>query len=72
MLFRSSLSPDSVEFTIKVAGADRVMFGTDYPFDIGDPEAKRALPALERLPDEPRRKIYRENAAAVLAAARRR
>ena len=67
-----SLSPDSVEFTIKVAGADRVMFGTDYPFDIGDPEAKRALPALERLPDEPRKKIYRENAAAVLVAARRR
>ncbi len=66
-----SLSPESVEFTIKIAGADRVMFGTDYPFDIGDPEAKRALPALERLPDEPRKKIYRENAVAVLAAARK-
>ena len=37
-----SLSPESVDFTIQVAGADRVMFGTDYPFDIGDPEAKRA------------------------------
>ena len=66
-----SLSPESVEFTVKVAGADRVMFGTDYPFDIGDPEAKRALPALEQLPDESRRKIYRDNAAAVLAAARK-
>jgi aminocarboxymuconate-semialdehyde decarboxylase len=66
-----SLAADSVDFTIKVAGADRVMFGTDYPFDIGDPEAKRALPALERLADEPRRRIFRENAAAVLAAARR-
>ena len=66
-----SLSPESVEFTIRIAGADRVMFGTDYPFDIGDPEAKRALPALERLPEGPRHKIYRENAAAVLAAARK-
>ena len=66
-----SLSPESVEFTIKIAGADRVMFGTDYPFDIGDPEAKRALPALEHLPDETRKKIYRENAAATLAAARK-
>ena len=66
-----SLSPESVEFTINIAGADRVMFGTDYPFDIGDPEAKRALPALERLPDDQRKKIYRENAAAVLAAARK-
>jgi aminocarboxymuconate-semialdehyde decarboxylase len=64
-----SLSPESVDFTIQVAGADRVMFGTDYPFDIGDPEAKRALPALERLAEAPRNKIYRENAAAVLAAA---
>lgn len=64
-----SLSPESVDFTIQIAGADRVMFGTDYPFDIGDPEAKRALPALNRLAEEPRRKIFRDNAAAVLAAA---
>jgi aminocarboxymuconate-semialdehyde decarboxylase len=66
-----SLSPESVDFTIQIAGADRVMFGTDYPFDIGDPEAKRALPALNRLAEEPRRKIFRDNAAAVLAAARK-
>ena len=66
-----SLSSESVDFTIQVAGADRVMFGTDYPFDIGDPEAKRALPALNRLAEEPRRKIFRDNAAAVLAAARK-
>ncbi len=64
-----SLSPESVDFTIQIAGADRVMFGTDYPFDIGDPEAKLALPALNRLADEPRKKIFRDNAAAVLAAA---
>jgi aminocarboxymuconate-semialdehyde decarboxylase len=66
-----SLSPESVDFTIKIVGADRVMFGTDYPFDIGDPEAKRALPALERLDDESKRKIFRANAEAVLEAARR-
>jgi aminocarboxymuconate-semialdehyde decarboxylase len=66
-----SLSPESVEFTIKILGADRVMFGTDYPFDIGDPEAKRALPALERLDDESKRKIFRANAEAVLTAARK-
>jgi len=65
-----SLSPASVEFTVQVAGADRVMFGTDYPFDIGDPEAKRALPALDCLPEEVRQKIFCANALAVLAAAR--
>ncbi len=66
-----SLSPESVDFTIQIAGADRVMFGTDYPFDIGDPEAKRALPALNRLAEGPKQKIFHENAEAVLNAARR-
>jgi aminocarboxymuconate-semialdehyde decarboxylase len=60
-----ALSPESVEFTIKIAGADRVMFGTDYPFDIGDPEAKRALPALNRLDEASKRRIFRENAESV-------
>lgn len=65
-----ALSPESVEFTIRIAGAERVMFGTDYPFDIGDPEAKRALPALNRLPEASRQKIFTGNAAAVLAGAK--
>jgi aminocarboxymuconate-semialdehyde decarboxylase len=64
-----SLSPESVECTIKVAGPDRVMFGTDYPFEIGDPEAKRALPTLENLPEAAKRKIFCESAAAVLNSA---
>ena len=66
-----SLSQESVDFTIQIAGADRVMFGTDYPFDIGDPEARRALPALNRLPDDAREKIFWGNAATVLAVARK-
>ena len=66
-----ALSPESVDFTVQIAGAERVMFGTDYPFDIGDPEAKRALPALNRLPMAVRQKIFSGNAAAVLADARK-
>jgi aminocarboxymuconate-semialdehyde decarboxylase len=66
-----SLSPESVECTIRVAGADRVMFGTDYPFEIGDPEARQALPAIEALPDAAKRKIFRENAEAVLGSVRK-
>jgi aminocarboxymuconate-semialdehyde decarboxylase len=61
-----SQSPESVEFTIRIAGPDRVMFGTDYPFEIGDPEGRRALPAIESLPQSARQKILRDNAAAVL------
>jgi aminocarboxymuconate-semialdehyde decarboxylase len=64
-----SQSPESVEFTIKVAGADRVMFGTDYPFEIGDAEGKRALPALDALAPQARQAILYDNAAAALATA---
>jgi aminocarboxymuconate-semialdehyde decarboxylase len=65
-----SQSPESVEFTITVAGPDRIMFGTDYPFEIGDAEGKRALPALDRLPPDVKQMIFHDNAAAVLEAAR--
>ncbi len=61
-----ALSPDSNRFVIDVMGEDRVMFGTDYPFDIGDPEGKRAVPAIEGLPEAARERIYRGNAYAAL------
>lgn len=66
-----SLSPDSVEFTLKVVGAERMMFGTDYPFDIGDPEAKRALPAILCQDERTQARIFSENALAVLNNAKR-
>ncbi len=66
-----SLSPEAVECTIRVAGVERVMFGTDYPFEIGDAEAKQALPAIEALPDAAKRKIFRDNAEAVLSSVRK-
>jgi aminocarboxymuconate-semialdehyde decarboxylase len=47
------------------------MFGTDYPFDIGDPEARRALPALDSIVETERRKILCENAQRVLGMARK-
>jgi aminocarboxymuconate-semialdehyde decarboxylase len=47
------------------------MFGTDYPFEIGDPEGRRALPAIESLSQEMRQNILRDNAAAVLNAVHR-
>ena len=31
-------SPDLVEQLVGIAGADRVMMGSDYPFDMGDPD----------------------------------
>jgi len=61
-----ALSPESNRFVIDTMGAERVMFGTDYPFDIGDAEGKRAIPAIEGLDLVAREKIYRGNAYAAL------
>jgi aminocarboxymuconate-semialdehyde decarboxylase len=61
-----ALSTESNRFVVDTMGADRVMFGSDYPFDIGDPEGKRAAPVIEGLPAEAREKIYRGNAYGAL------
>jgi aminocarboxymuconate-semialdehyde decarboxylase len=61
-----ALSPESNRFVIDTMGVDRVMFGTDYPFDIGDPEGKHSIPAIEQLDAAAREKIYRGNAYAAL------
>jgi aminocarboxymuconate-semialdehyde decarboxylase len=61
-----TLSEDSNRFLIEKMGADRVVFGTDYPFDIGDPEGRRSFPVIDALPADQREKITRENVIALL------
>src|SRR5262249_26016285 len=61
-----ALSPESNRFVIDPRGAGKVMFGSDYPFDIGDPEGKRAVPVIDALPAAAREQIYRGNAHAAL------
>ena len=51
-------------------GVDRIVFGSDYPFDIGDPEGRSSVPVIDALASEPREKIYRHNALALLASDR--
>jgi aminocarboxymuconate-semialdehyde decarboxylase len=62
-----TLSTDSNRFVIQTMGVDQVVFGTDYPFDIGDPEGRRSVPVIDSLPAPDRAKIYKDNAAALLA-----
>jgi len=45
-----SYSPKSLEFLISVVGADRVMFGTDWPHQVHD--TKGSFANTERLPQE--------------------
>ncbi len=61
-----ALSERSNRFVIETMGADRVVFGSDYPFDIGDPEGRRSVPVIDRLPPLDRQKIESENAIKLL------
>jgi aminocarboxymuconate-semialdehyde decarboxylase len=56
-----ALNERSNRFVIETMGADRVVFGSDYPFDIGDPEGKRSVPVVDSLPPLDREKIYSGN-----------
>ena len=62
-------SGESLRFLVEVVGANRVMFGTDFPFEVGDAEGKLALPEINKMSEVDREKILAGNAAAVLAEA---
>lgn len=64
-----SLSEQSNRFTIRAVGAQRVVFGSDYPFDIGDPEGRHTVPVVDALPEVQRELIYRGNVLQLLDGA---
>jgi aminocarboxymuconate-semialdehyde decarboxylase len=55
-------SPHLVELLVEVAGADRVMMGSDYPFDMGDPNPVGTVRAT-KLSDADKEKLLCGNAA---------
>lgn len=57
--------PDLIENLVRLAGADRVMLGSDYPFDMGDPDPVGTLKALTGLTPGQRAAIARGNAQAL-------
>jgi aminocarboxymuconate-semialdehyde decarboxylase len=59
-----------LRFLIDLVGADRVMFGTDFPYEIGDADGAIALPVLQQLPSAQREKILGQNAREVLSHVR--
>jgi aminocarboxymuconate-semialdehyde decarboxylase len=62
-----TLSTKSNQFIIDTMGPERIVFGTDYPFDIGDPEGKRSVPVIDALPPAARERIYSANALSLLS-----
>jgi len=57
---------DMLGFLVKAYGADHVLFGTDFPYEIGDADGALAMPALDRLPAVDREKITSGNAMRLL------
>ena len=53
---------DCLEFGVKTLGADHILYGTDYPFDMGDLGPARGIQGLSRLSTVDREKILVGNA----------
>lgn len=53
----------ALRFLIDLVGADRVVFGTDLPFDMTDPEQERVI---NDLPPDVARRVWGENATELL------
>jgi aminocarboxymuconate-semialdehyde decarboxylase len=56
---------DLIENLVKLVGADRVLLGSDYPFDMGDPDPLRLLDACIGLSAEQRAAIVGGTARAL-------
>jgi aminocarboxymuconate-semialdehyde decarboxylase len=50
-------SPEALAYLVEVMGADRVVMGTDTPFDVEDPDPLASLAAAPRLSEEDRMTI---------------
>lgn len=58
-------NPDALRYLIAFAGSDHVLLGSDYPYDMGDPDPVQSVSKLPRIKKEDRKKIMRENAIAL-------
>jgi len=55
-------NPDALRHLINIAGSDHVLLGSDYPYDMGDPDPVQTVSQLPGIKEEDRRRILRENA----------
>ncbi len=56
---------DAFEFAAKTLGAERILYGTDYPADMGYHQPAREIPGLNRLPEADQEMILSGNARRV-------
>ena len=58
--------PDQLEFLIRKYGADHVLLGTDYPYDMGEDDPVGLVGRVAGLSDEERAAVCGLNAARLL------
>jgi aminocarboxymuconate-semialdehyde decarboxylase len=56
-------SAAALQFLIDSVGSERVLLGTDYPYDMAEPEPVQRVAQLERLPEAARARVLGDNAA---------
>lgn len=63
-------SPRALEYLVEWAGAEQVVMGSDYPFEMGDPTPAATVDSIPGLSDEQRNSILGGNVARILAGIR--
>jgi aminocarboxymuconate-semialdehyde decarboxylase len=67
LLYFDSLthSGPALNYLVETVGPERVMLGTDYPYDMSDVDPLKTIASLPHLTDMQRDMIYGDNAAAL-------
>ncbi len=67
LLYFDSLlhSVPALNYLVETVGVERVMLGTDYPFDMGDHDPVKTIASLPHLSDGQKEQIFGGNAAAI-------
>jgi aminocarboxymuconate-semialdehyde decarboxylase len=62
--------PKALNYLLDLVGPEQIVFGSDFPFEIGDPVGAKSLPAIAQLPDAARAAILHDNAFKILNGGR--
>ncbi len=67
ILFDTAVAhPGLLRCILELVGPDNLVFGTDFPFEIGDPDGAIALPVLDAMPEYVRTQVLHTNMASLL------
>lgn len=64
-------SPGSLRFLIDFVGADHVVLGSDYPFEMGEPAPLETIDGVDGLTPEQRQQIVEDNVKRLIEGVRR-